>query len=88
MTNPAQTLLEVADIEAIYGDAVLALRDLSPARRDIWKTMFDYYAFASHGDPVAHLAPADRGALGPLTPEQLGQARRRLVERLSRRWTP
>ena len=29
MTDPAQNLLEVADIEAIYGDAILALRGVS-----------------------------------------------------------
>jgi len=68
--------------------AVLALRDLSPARRDIWKTMFDYYVFQSQGNPVAHLAPGDRGALGPMTDEALSQARQRLVERLQRRWQP
>jgi hypothetical protein len=66
--------------------AVLAMRDLAPARRDIWKTMFDYYAFQSHGDPVAHLKPADRGALGEMTPDQLTQSRQRLLERLQRRW--
>ncbi len=66
--------------------AVLALRDLKPERRDIWRTMFDYYAFQSHGDPVAHLAPGDRGALGPMSDTALGQARQRLIERLSRRW--
>ena len=68
--------------------AVLALRDLSPERRDIWKSMFDYYAFRSHGDPVAHLAPADRGALGEMSAGQLSQTRQRLVERLSKRWRP
>jgi hypothetical protein len=68
--------------------AVLALRDLSPARRDIWKTMFEHYVFQANGDPMAHLPPADRGALGPMSGDALGQARRRLVERLFSRWAP
>ena len=68
--------------------AVLALRDLPPQRRDIWKTMMDYYVFATHGDPVAHLPVADRGALGPMTADQLDRTRRRLVERLQGRWKP
>jgi hypothetical protein len=82
--QPAQN----AEAMDAFLHAVLALRDLPPQRRDIWKTMLDYYVFASHGDPVAHLAPADRGALGPMTGEQMTQARQRLVERLSRRWRP
>ena len=68
--------------------AVLALRDLPAHRRDIWKTMLDHYVFATHGDPVAHLPPADRGALGPMTPDKLSLTRQRLVERLIGRWKP
>ncbi|MCQ8186099.1 cupin-like domain-containing protein [Parvularcula maris] len=43
---------------------VLAIRDMPDRQRDIWRHVFGYYAFGSHGDPVAHLPPAARGALG------------------------
>jgi hypothetical protein len=35
-------------------------------QRTVWRNLFEYYAFGSHGDPVAHLGPEDRGSLGDL----------------------
>lgn len=49
--------------------AILSVRDLPPAQRAIWREVFDYYVFGSHGDPVAHLPEPARGALGPHSPE-------------------
>lgn len=49
--------------------ALIALRDLPPRERAVWQGMFDHYVFGANGDPVAHLPPETRGALGPHTPE-------------------
>jgi len=54
---------------------ILTMRDLPAHQRDAWRVMFDYYAFQSHGDPVAHLAPGDRGALGLVSPTANRQLR-------------
>ena len=44
--------------------AILAIRDLPERQRAAWCTMFEHYAFGANGDPVAHLPPPARGALG------------------------
>lgn len=49
--------------------ALIALRDLPPREREVWRGMFDHYVFAAHGDPVAHLPADTQGALGPHSPE-------------------
>lgn len=43
---------------------VMSLRHLSPQKKAVWKTMFDYYVFAEHGDPVGHLPEQARGLFG------------------------
>ncbi|MDW2981023.1 cupin-like domain-containing protein [Rhodanobacter sp. KK11] len=53
---------------------VLAFRTLPPAQRGAWRTLLDHYVFGD-GDPVAHIPAGRRGILGPLTPEQLAEAR-------------
>lgn len=45
--------------------ALLALKDVSPADKAYWKTMFDHYIFQTDGDPVAHIPPGHQGGLGP-----------------------
>lgn len=49
--------------------ALIALRDLPPREREVWRGMFDHYVFGANGDPVAHLPKEAQGALGPYTPE-------------------
>lgn len=51
--------------------AVLGLRDMPADQRAVWRTMFDYYVFQTQGEALAHLAPEQRGALAPLTPERV-----------------
>ncbi|HWU50226.1 MAG TPA: cupin-like domain-containing protein [Asticcacaulis sp.] len=45
--------------------ALLALKDVSPADKLYWKTMFDHYIFQTDGDPVAHIPQGHQGGLGP-----------------------
>jgi hypothetical protein len=65
--------------------AILALRDLPPERRAIWKGMFDHLVFHADGDPVAHLPREARGALGPIPPEQRRELIRFLAEAFNAR---
>jgi hypothetical protein len=67
--------------EALY-HALLAIRSLPENERDVWKTLFDYYVFASHGDPAAHLRMRDRGILGDLTPKEVDRLKRSLTKSL------
>jgi hypothetical protein len=53
--------------------ASLVLRDLPPAHREAWRGLFDHYVFLTNGDPLAHLAPEHRGALGALGPEGIAR---------------
>lgn len=66
--------------------AVLTLKRLPEGKRAIWKTMFDHYVFEANGDPVAHLAEADKGALGNLTDDEVEARRRHLLSRLASKW--
>ncbi len=60
--------------------AILALHDMPPERRAIWKGMFDHLVFHAQGDPVAHLPEAVRGVFGTLDTDQ----RRELAAHLAR----
>jgi hypothetical protein len=64
--------------------AVLALRDLPISQRDAWRIVFDHYVFQRSGDPMAHLAPENRGLLGAMTPEHAREIKSILVRVLSR----
>lgn len=66
--------------------AILAMKAMPEARRDIWKTMFEHYAFQAHGDPVAHLDEADKGALGTPSEADIQQMKQHLLTRLAARW--
>ena len=65
---------------------MLTLRDMPPPQREVWKVMFDYYVFGSHGDPVAHLSLEDKGAAGPMDPALRHRMRQQLIERLKETW--
>ncbi len=52
--------------------SVLAYRSLSAPERAAWRRFFDYYVF-NDADPAAHIPPARRGVLGPLTADSVKQ---------------
>lgn len=64
--------------------AILTLRELPPAQRETWRTIFDHYVFQRHGDPMAHLAPEHRGMLGPMTAERAREIRSILARAFGR----
>jgi Cupin-like domain len=47
--------------------SLLSIRDLPPAVREGWRSLFDLYVFQSEGEPMAHVPAAARGAYAPLT---------------------
>ena len=61
-----------------------SLDSLPQDQRAVWRTMFDHYVFGAHGDPAAHLDPADRGVLGTLSPELVKQMQSILLRSLNR----
>lgn len=75
-----------ADAMDAFIHAVLTLKRLPEGKRAIWKTMFDHYVFETDGDPVAHLAEADKGALGSLTDDEVEARRQHLLSRLASKW--
>lgn len=64
--------------------ALYALRGLPDDQREVWRMVFDNLIFCAHGDPVAHLPPEARGALGAITPEQLVRMRATLKDVVGR----
>lgn len=50
--------------EHVLHHALLSLRNLPKAQRDIWKNIFDYYIFNESDAAVAHIPEHVRGALG------------------------
>lgn len=64
--------------------ALLTLRDLPPAQRDAWRVLFDHYIFGAGEHTAAHIPPAARGVLGPLTDTSARQLRSVLLNRLNR----
>jgi len=60
--------------------AILTLRDLPPAQREVWRILFEHYVFTPADEAMAHLSPAQRGLLGPPS-EERNQAIRAVLAR-------
>jgi hypothetical protein len=64
--------------------AILALREMPENQRATWRTLFDYHVFKSHGEPLAHLPPENRGGLGPMTEDRARHLKATLLRALTR----
>lgn len=64
--------------------AILAIRDLPPEDRAIWRDLFDHYVFDAGSGVTDHIPEAGRSILAPLTPESAGRLRAFLLRTLSR----
>ena len=64
--------------------AILTLRDLPPAQREVWRAMFEHFVFTPPDEALAHLPREQRGMLGPPTPERAQAIRNILLRALSR----
>ena len=75
----------VENPQAAFLAGLIALKELSPADRSYWKTMFDHYIFQTSGDPVGHIQPEVQGGLGPATPQVKAEMIRGLMQILGKR---
>ncbi len=64
--------------------AIMTVRDLPPAQRAAWRSLFDHYVFDADADTAAHIAPAARQVLAPLDDLATRSLRARLLRRLNR----
>jgi len=64
--------------------ALLSLRHLPDAERANWRAFFEYYIFAADDATHAHIPPAARGPLGPMSEAAQQALSRQLGERLLR----
>lgn len=64
--------------------AMLSLRDLPPAQRDAWRSLFDHYIFEADEHTSEHIPPSARGTLAPLTDSGARQLRTQLRNRMNR----
>jgi hypothetical protein len=63
---------------------ILALRDLPPEQREVWRVMFENYVFKSGDESMAHLPREQRGMLGPPSAERTQAIRTILARAFSR----
>ena len=64
--------------------AIMSVRDLPPAQREIWRETFRHYVFDADADTPAHIPEAARGALAPLDEARARELRARLLQGLNR----
>lgn len=63
--------------------AIMAIRDLPPNERAIWRDLFDYYVFESGPAVTHHIPEQGQGILGPMTPRNAARIRNHLIRMLS-----
>lgn len=64
--------------------AILSLKDLPPAQRERWRSLFDHLVFEADGPALDHLPPPARGLFGELTPDNAARIRAHLAKALAR----
>lgn len=67
---------------AAWAHGLLALRSLPPRWREQYRVLFEHFVFHAHGDPYAHLPPAEQGLAGAPTPERTRELRDSLRKHL------
>lgn len=77
--NEAKMPLNVAD-SLLH--SMFAIRDLPLEQRAVWRNLFDYYVFQTHGDPLGHLPPENRGLMGSRGEQALRMVRSLLLRSL------
>ncbi len=64
--------------------AILAIRDLPPEDKAMWRELFDHYVFENDDRVTDHIPEKARSILAPLTPESAGRLRAFLLRTLNR----
>src|SRR3546814_17094466 len=70
--------------QAALNHAILAIRDLPPEDKAIWREQFDHYVFENDDSVTDHIPEKARSILARLTPESAGRLRAFLFRTLSR----
>jgi hypothetical protein len=70
--------------QAALNHAILAIRDLPPEDKAIWREQFDHYVFDNDDGVTDHIPETARSILAPLTPETAGRLRAFLLRALSK----
>src|SRR3546814_10601995 len=71
--------------QAALHHAILAIRDLPPEEKALWRDLFDHYVFENDAALTDHIPDHARGILAPLTAERAGRLRAFLLRTFSRR---
>jgi hypothetical protein len=64
--------------------AIMTVRDLPPAEREIWNDVFRHYVFGASEATNAHIPESARGVLAPFDDDKARALRARLLQRLNR----
>jgi hypothetical protein len=64
--------------------AIMTVRDLPPAQRAGWRSLFDHYVFDADERTAAHIPPHARDVLAPIDERTARGLRARLIRRLNR----
>ncbi len=64
--------------------SLVTFAEMPEAHRQAWRTMFEHIVFRAQGQPMAHLPPPARGALGGVPAEAREQMRQVLIRALSK----
>ncbi|MHA4837295.1 cupin-like domain-containing protein [Sphingopyxis sp. MSC1_008] len=70
--------------QAALNHAILAIRDLPPEDKAIWREQFDHYVFDNDDRVTDHIPETARSILAPLTSETAGRLRAFLLRALSK----
>lgn len=65
--------------------SILAVRNLPPERRDIWRRAFEHFVFSGGEDALAHLTESQRGLQGSPTPQKAQVIRNHIAQMLTGR---
>ena len=68
---------------AALNHAILALRDLPPRQRQVWKELFNYYVFDTQPEAFEHIPESGRGILDALDQDSIDWIRQDLAKRFS-----
>lgn len=68
----------------VLNHAMLTIRDLPQAEKEIWRGIFDHYVFENDEDTIRHIPEKARGILAPITEPVARRVRAFLLNRLNR----
>ncbi|WP_338768759.1 cupin-like domain-containing protein [Massilia sp. METH4] len=64
--------------------AIMTIRDLPPEQRKAWEGLFRHYVFEQDANTSAHIPPAARRMLAPMTEDMARALRAQLLKRMNR----